>query len=74
MFWKFESINLDYIEEDVDYINVFTNKMPIQIWILKLFLTSWFIVVSNNFLQVLIIFQSIHKIKFNVQYVRFCIK
>jgi hypothetical protein len=41
---------------------------------LKLFLTSWFIVVSNNFLQFLIIFQSIHKIKLNVQYVRFCIE
>jgi hypothetical protein len=74
MFWKIESINLDYIEEDVNYINVYTNKTPIQIWILKVFLTSWFIVVSNNFLQVLISFQSIHRIKFNVQYVRFCIK
>lgn len=56
MFWKIEGINLDCIEEDVNYINVCTNKTPIQIWTLKLFLTSCFIVVSNNFLQVLIIF------------------
>ncbi len=74
MFGKIENINLDDIEKDVNYINVYTNKTPIQIWILKLFLTSWFIVVSNNFLQFLIIFQSIHKIKLNVQYVRFCIE
>jgi len=74
MFWKIENINLDDIEKVINYINVYTNKMPIQIWILKLFLTSWFIVVSNNFLQFLIIFQSIHKIKLNVQYVRFCIE
>jgi hypothetical protein len=31
MFGKIENINLDDIEKDVNYINVYTNKTPIQI-------------------------------------------